>query len=71
MRPHRTFGFTLVEVLVALVILAAAAAMAGLFASTSMGRGAAETLSFNDELACATPWRTSPSTTRPRSPRRP
>ncbi|MEW5771891.1 MAG: prepilin-type N-terminal cleavage/methylation domain-containing protein [Thermodesulfobacteriota bacterium] len=51
MRTRRPFGFTLVEVIVAVVILAAAAAMAGLFASTSMGRGAAGTLSFNDEVA--------------------
>lgn len=50
MQHPRTSGFTLVEVIMAVVILAAAAAMAGQFASTSMGRGAAATLSFNDEL---------------------
>lgn len=51
MQRLRTSGFTLVEVIMAVVILAAAAAMAGQYASTSMGRGAATTLSFNDELA--------------------
>jgi prepilin-type N-terminal cleavage/methylation domain-containing protein len=50
MRSRRRCGFTLVEVIVAVVILAAAAAMTGMFASTSVGRGAAGTISFNDEL---------------------
>jgi len=51
MRLRRSCGFTLVETIIAVVILAAAATMAGLFASTSMGRGAAGSLSFNDEVA--------------------
>lgn len=51
MSMRRQPGFTLVEVIVAVVILSAAAAMAGVYASTSMGRGATSTLAFNDELA--------------------
>lgn len=50
MQHPRTSGFTLLEVIMAVVILAAAAAMAGQYASTSMGRGAVATISFNDEL---------------------
>lgn len=51
MPQRRSPGFTLVEIILAVVVLAAAASMAGLFASTSMGRSAAATISFNDELA--------------------
>ncbi len=50
MRSDRGSGFTLIEIILAVVILAAAASMAGLYASTSMGRGATATISFNDEL---------------------
>lgn len=50
MRTDRRCGFTLIEIIIAVVILAVAASMAGLFASTSMGRGASGTLSFNDEV---------------------
>lgn len=50
MRTDRRCGFTLIEIIIAVVILAAAASMAGVFASTSMGRGAATTISFSDEL---------------------
>ena len=49
MSTRRPFGFTLVEVILAVVILAAAALMAGQFASTSMGRGASSSHSFEDE----------------------
>lgn len=50
MPTRRTSGFTLIEVLVAVIILAVAAAMAGQFASTSMGRGATGSLAVNNEI---------------------
>ena len=50
MRKRRQRGFTLVETILAVVILGVAATMAGLYASTSMGTGAAATTDFSDEL---------------------
>lgn len=49
MHHRRPRGFSLIEVLVAVVILAAAALMTGQFASTSVGRGASGTISFETE----------------------